>query len=227
MLGENKMAGSLSAYRQIFALSTGFATIAAFAVWSGNGCFVPQWVGPANYAGKYVDLALALSMIVHLWVLPNRVILSANLCVREPCLIRFFEGALNLGLSIWFGKRFGVVGVIAATVIASALTSLWLLPLLTARMFNRPFWQFVWDDAARVLALILLLFPVAFVARSFANDISGFLGASIGASVTAFCGIGLAWFTILDKSIRSRIRIRTLYERAYINTRRMLVGTIR
>ncbi len=74
-----------------------------------------------NYAGKYVDLALAISMIVHLWVLPNRVILSANLCVREPCLIRFCEGGLNLVLSLWLGKRFGVVGVITATVIASGL----------------------------------------------------------------------------------------------------------
>ncbi len=219
LLGENKMEKSLGVYRQIFALSTGLATIAAFSVWAGNGCFVPQWVGSINYAGKYVDLALAFSIIIHLWVLPNRVILSANLWVRQPCWVRIIEGFLNLGLAIWLGKLFGVIGIVSATVMASALTSLWLLPLFTARMFGRPFWKFLWDDAAPVVALITFIFPIAIVARSVATNISGFFGAALGALLTGLCGFGLLWGLIFNDAMRARFSIRSFLEQIGWGTR--------
>lgn len=219
LLGRNKMAQSLIAYRQLFTLSTGLATVGALSVWSGNGNFVSAWVGPVNYAGSLVDFAFVGVMITSLWVMPNRVVLSANLAVRGQCLVRLLEGALNLGLSIWFGKMFGVAGILIATVLASLLTSMWLLPLFTARMFGRPFWNFLWNDAARVLVLFALLFPVALMARGIAGDVSGFLGAAMGATVTGFVGLVLVWFVLLDKSVRARVPMRSLYEKAFAGWR--------
>lgn len=215
MLGQNKISESLATYRQLFALSTGFATVAALSVWSGNACFVTQWVGSVNYAGTSVDLALAFLMITGLWVMPNRVVLSANLAVRNQCLVRICEGVLKLGLSIWLGRMFGIAGILAGTVIASLCTSMWLLPRLTARMFARPFWRFLWDDAARVLALMLILFPVALFARGLATDISGYLGAIAGATITGTFGLTLIWFMMVDKSIRERLQLRHCYEKAF------------
>ncbi|MDB6121285.1 MAG: Polysaccharide biosynthesis protein [Pedosphaera sp.] len=221
MFGQNKMGEGLTAYRQLFTFSTGLAVVAAFSVWSGNSSFVTKWVGPVNYTGKFTDLAMAFTMIAGLWIMPNRVVLSANLAVRAQCLVRLLEGALNLGLSIILGKMYGLIGIVVATFIASATTSMWLLPLFTARMFNRPFIRFVWDDAAKVLLLILCLFPVALVARGIATDFTGYLGAAAGAGLTGVCGLALVWFVMLDKSMRARLPIRNLYESAYARTLRV------
>jgi O-antigen/teichoic acid export membrane protein len=225
MLGQNKMKESLATYRQLFALSTGLAVVAAFSVWSGNKSFVARWVGEVNYAGRFVDLALALSLITGLWSMPNRAILSANLAVRAQCIVRLIEGALNLGLSIILGKKYGLAGIVGATVIASLVTSMWLLPLFTARMFNRPFIRFIWDDAARVFLLMLCLFPIALAARGVSTDLTGYLGAVIGAALTGACGLGLIWFLMLDRSIRSRFPIRQMYEKLIARTVRALTGT--
>ena len=225
MLGQNKMAESLNTYRQLFALSAGLAVVATLSVWSGNACFVTRWVGGVNYAGKWVDLAIAFAVITGLWVMPNRVILSANLAVRAQCLVRMLEGALNLGLSIYLAKAYGLFGVMVATVIASLVTSVWMLPFLTARMFHRPFIRFVWDDAARVLVLILFLFPIAWFARNFALNVSGYLGAVAGAAPTCLAGLILVWFVLLDKSLRARLPIRAWSAKACLNTWRALGGS--
>jgi O-antigen/teichoic acid export membrane protein len=227
MFGRSSMEEGLLAYRRLFSLSAGLAAVAAFAVWSGNGSFVTRWVGAVNYGGKYLDLALALSMIASLWVMPNRVVLSANLAVRGQSLVRILEGGLKLALSVWFGKMFGVVGVVAATVLASLLTSTWLLPLLTARMFKRPFWSFVWTDAAPVVLLMALLFPVALMARGIAVNVSGFPGAALGATVTGFAGMGLMWWLLLDRSMRERVPIRWAYGKAFAGLRTIVGNSAR
>lgn len=226
-LGQGKMDEGLRTYRQLFALSAGLAVVAALSVWTGNACFISKWVGAVNYAGKWVDLAMAFAVITALWVMPNRVVLSANLEVRLQCMVRVLEGAVNLGLSILLAKRYGLVGVMLGTVFASLVTSVWMLPFLTARMFKRPFIRFVWDDAVKVLVLVLFLFPVALISRSVAVDIGGYIGAAAGSIPTCLVGIVLVWFVILDKSVRERFPLRWLYGRVMLATTRMLGGAAR
>src|SRR5690606_26908321 len=150
MLGQNKIAESLKAFRQLFALSCGLGVVAAFAIWAGNESFISQWVGSVNYGGKWVDLAIAISMILGLWLTPIQVVLSANLSARGPSLVRMLEGIINLGISILLGKMFGLVGIVLGTLLACVVTSFWIFPLLTTRMFNRPFSNFISSDASRV-----------------------------------------------------------------------------
>ncbi|MDB6023624.1 MAG: Polysaccharide biosynthesis protein, partial [Pedosphaera sp.] len=201
-------------------LSAGLAVVAALSVWTGNACFITKWVGGVNYAGKWVDLAMAFAVITGLWIMPNRVILSANLEVRTQSLVRVLEGAVNLGLSIVLAKKYGLVGVMLGTVIASLATSVWMLPFLTARMFHRPFVRFVWDDAAKVLLLILFLLPVAVLARGFALEVGGYLGAAAGAIPTSCIGVALVWFVMLDKSVRARFPLRLWYEKLWLRAAR-------
>jgi O-antigen/teichoic acid export membrane protein len=205
MLGANKMADALRSYRHLFAMSTGAAVVAAASMWAGNGSFVVRWVGPANYGGLWVDLALAFNVILNYWVLPNRAILSANLTVRSQTLGRMVEGAFNLVLSIILGRIYGVLGVIVATGIAGLCTSMWYLPLLTARMFQRPFARFLWEDAAPTLALLGCMAVIAPAARHLAMNIGGYEGAATGVFLTGACGNVLVWFIVLDKPMRARI----------------------
>lgn len=205
LLGENELVKSVAMYRQIFSVSTAAASVAALAVWSANACFVPRWVGSVNYAGHWVDLALAVAMVIHLCVLPNRVVLTANLCVRQPCVSRIVEGVFALALSFWLGTSFGLIGVVVGTIIAAAITSIWYLPLLTARMFKQSLLSLLGADAMKILFLVALLLPVAIWARSVAMDVSGFAGAAFGAGVTGTCGAVLLWFVVLRKHIGDQL----------------------
>ncbi len=89
---------------------------------------IAAWVGRANLASVAV-FALALTLlafeaIVH----PAAVLAAATGGERRMAVANNIEAILNLGLSIVFVVRFGVAGVIAATVLAQALTNLWFLP---------------------------------------------------------------------------------------------------
>jgi hypothetical protein len=79
------------------------------------------------------------------------------------------------------------------------------LPLLTARMFNRPFARFLWEDASPTLALLGCLAIIAPFVRQLAGQIGGYEGAAAGIFLTAAAGTVLLWFIVLDKSVRARI----------------------
>ena len=201
LLGENELVKSVSMYQRIFSVSTGAAAVAALAVWSANVSFVPRWVGSINYAGHWVDLVLAIAMVIHLCVLPNRVVLTANLCVRQPCFIRIVEGVFALALSFWLGTSYGLIGVVLGTIIAAAITSMWYLPLLTARMFNQSLPSLLGGDVIRIFLLVVALLPLAIWAREIAMDVSGFAGAIFAVGITGTCGMVLLWFLVLKKHI--------------------------
>jgi O-antigen/teichoic acid export membrane protein len=225
MLGLQKMNEALKAYRHLFAISTGSAVVMAMAVWAGNAAFVTRWTGAVNYGGLAVDVALALNLILHMWVMPNRAILSANLAVRPQTLARLFEGALNLALSIFFGKLWGLFGILVATFVTGLFSSMWILPYLTARMFGRPFLKFLWDDAMPILVLFVLLSPVAYLARYFATNVAGYFGAFIGGTLTTLAGIGLLWWVVFDESLRARFPLRALAEHRFVTSMRAWIGS--
>jgi hypothetical protein len=113
---------------------------------------------------------------------------------------------VNLGLSIFLGRIYGVIGVVLATGITCMATSMWILPMLTARMFERPFVRFVMDDAARIVVMWVCLVPVFFASRALALHVAGFSGALAGGAITGACGAVLLWFLILDARLRLRVR---------------------
>jgi len=204
LFGQKKMGDVLRVYRHLFALSTGSAVIAAASMWAGNGSFVTRWVGGANYGGTALDLALAVNLIVFAWILPNRAVLSAGFVVRPQTISRLIESAIYLPLAILFGNMFGILGIVGSMALAGFITSCWYLPLLTARMFERPFLRFLWDDAVRVIALLACLAPIAYFVREITLQISGFLGAACGIATTGIAGFVLAWFIVLDDDLRSK-----------------------
>lgn len=79
IIGQGDLEGARRKYHQLSMLSTGLALIPAAGIWAGNGAFVSWWVGPQNYGGGLLDALLALNLVVHSWVLPNRAILVAGM----------------------------------------------------------------------------------------------------------------------------------------------------
>jgi O-antigen/teichoic acid export membrane protein len=206
MLGQHKLKEAELVYRHLFALSSGSAVVVALSLWAGNEPFVTRWVGAENFGGSWLSLALALNLIVNSWVLPNRALLSSATIARPQTLSRLVEAALNLGLSLVLGRWLGLIGIIVATTIAGVLTSTWYLPLLTARLFGRPWLKFLREDALPVLLVGACLFPVAWASQVVARHIGGFIGAGLGASLAALVGFAMLWWIALDDAFRTRIR---------------------
>jgi O-antigen/teichoic acid export membrane protein len=202
MFGERKMHEVQRHYRHLVTLSTGIAIVVAASLWAGNGSFVTKWVGLENYGGFWLDFALALNLIVHQWVLPNRAVLSAGMVVRQPVTIRIVEGVLNLIVSVALAQYLGIVGIALGTAIAGVLTSCWYMPLLTARMFNTSFIGLLRDDLRRLLPLLLLVMPLSYGCRILADTISGFPGAVVGMVIAGVGGIGIMWGVSMDKDLR-------------------------
>lgn len=86
------------------------------------------WVGPSNLASLSVfGLAIVL-VLMEAVVHPGAILAAATGGERRMAIVNNAEATINLGLSIVFVIRFGVAGVIAATLLAQALTNLWYLP---------------------------------------------------------------------------------------------------
>lgn len=211
LLGQGMTAEALQAYQRLSALSTSIYIVAAATFWAGNESFVSSWVGKDNYGGIPLDIALALSLVVRAWILPNRVILGAGLIVRPQTVSRLVEGALNLGLSIWFAQLFGLSGIVLATALGGCLTSCWYLPTRTARMFGRPVRPDVWGNFRRMSLLFVCMAVVAVAAKAIALRVGGFAGAFVGSSLTGTVGLALLWRFILDSGAREKV-VRTLAE---------------
>jgi len=174
-------------------------------LWAGNEPFVTEWVGPKNFGGSLLSLALAFNLIVNSWVLPNRTVLSSALVVRPQALSRITEAVLNLGLSVLLGHYFGLIGIVLGTALAGLLTSAWYLPLLTARLFGRSGLHFIREDAAPVLATGACLLPIAALAQVLGRELGGFLGAAAGAGLTGLVGAALLWVMALDGNLRKQL----------------------
>lgn len=205
LLGEGELAKTLDAYRQIFLLSNGLALVAAASLWASNQSFIIRWVGAVNYGGPWLDIAFAVNLLVNVWILPNRALLSSNLVVKPQALSRIAEGFLNVGLSIFLAQQLGLIGVVIATALAGLLTSFWILPLLTARMFKLSLSELIGHNLARLLRLLFLLLPLTWLARMLSVEVGGFLGAAVGAAVVALPGVGLLWFLVFDTRLRQKV----------------------
>lgn len=205
LLGQEKKAEAERVFRQIFTVSTGLVLVAAVSIWAGNEAFVTRWVGAQNFGGPFLSLALALSLIVNSWIFPHRVILASALLARPQTLCRLVEAALHLGVSLALGHYLGLLGIVLGTSIAGLLTSLWYLPLLTARFFERPWLTYMREDVLPIVIVGALLAPVAYAGSLLSNHVGGFLGALLGAGIAGAVGCGFLWVIAFDRSLRTRL----------------------
>lgn len=95
--------------------------------------FISFWVGSGNFVGWPTLLVLLAMSFIHAIGTPVGLMLQA--IGRNKILVysEMANAALNLGLSLLLVRRYGVVGVALGTLIAHALTSTWLMPLVASR----------------------------------------------------------------------------------------------
>jgi O-antigen/teichoic acid export membrane protein len=209
IIGEGRMDDAREKYHQLVSLSTGLAIIAAGSLWAGNGAFVHWWVDPQNYGGAWLDALLAVNLVVHAWVLPNRSILTAGLTyVPKSSGSRFVEGLANLAFSIVLGWRWGMAGVVAATAIAGILTSCWYLPWLTTKQFGVHLGVLLKRDLPALVGTLAVMLMAAVLGRNIAEAFGGIGGALFGGGAALVLGMVVFVAFFLDRAVRNIVLAR-------------------
>lgn len=205
LLGEGKHAAAFDAYKQLSMLSTGAGAVAALSLWSGNAAFVTRWVGAENYGGAVLDAVMMLNLILFSWVMPHRMALIVGLRARPQSLTRVAEVLLNLCLSVLLALRYGLVGIAAATALASALTSGWQLPRLAANYFGRGAREVRREIAAPLVLPLLMLAVLAICMRFFVAARGGYISALVAIVTVGVCGLALLWRFTFDAKMHARV----------------------
>lgn len=110
-----------------------YATAGAIVLWIVGPRFLRVWAGPDVFPGFRAYSLMILFFIMVVSVIPSSSILWATTRHYVWSFISIAEGVLNLVLSLWMVRRFGLAGVVGGTVIASTLLTLWYLPYAAFR----------------------------------------------------------------------------------------------
>jgi O-antigen/teichoic acid export membrane protein len=90
--------------------------------------FLKLWVGENFFAGTEILVLTLIIMVQHSVLHVSFVCLNGAGIVKGLSVVSLVEAVLNLGLSIWLGKLYGIKGILIATIIAGALTTVWYTP---------------------------------------------------------------------------------------------------
>ena len=165
-----------------------YTAAGAALLWLVGPAFIRLWAGAgvlpdrATYALQIAFFALTV------WVSPWATVLWATTRHYRWAAMTIFEGVLNLALSLWGVRHFGLAGVIGATIAASLLTNFWYIPASAAALL-----EIAPRRAAAELAPGLAVASAAIVAMYAFGP--GY-GARPGAAIIA-AAVGLPVFTAI------------------------------
>ena len=105
-----------------------YAAAGAMLLWLAGPGFIRLWAGPGVMpsAATYAMQVLFFALLV--CAAPSSTVLWATSRHYGWAALTLVEGTINLLLSIWGVRRWGLSGVIGATILASLLTNAWFIP---------------------------------------------------------------------------------------------------
>ena len=116
--------GSIVAMR----LALAYGGVGAIVFWIAGPWLLRFWAGAGIFPGERT-FALQLGLfLLQVLIAPPFAILVATTHHYGTALMHVVESALNLVLSLWWVRVFGLSGVIAGTVVARLVTTAWYIP---------------------------------------------------------------------------------------------------
>ncbi|WP_299252678.1 oligosaccharide flippase family protein [uncultured Cytophaga sp.] len=162
--------------------------------------FIELWIG-ANFFSGWGVLGIYIVLMVLLTMSNvSAVCLNSSGDIKSLSVWAILEAILNLGLSLYLGRKYGIIGIIAATLFASAITTSWFIPYKTMKTFNIP----TWDYLKPVLIPIAYFTPFAGVCYIGAKYYFEYVGGNWLSIIIFGLIIGMvlmffAWFVVLRK----------------------------
>lgn len=114
VLGEGRTERAASVRREMLTLTWLFVTVTGGAILLWNHSFVSLWVGPANYAGPWIDLLIVLIAVQTAFIRTDAYIIDAALHPRRRVLFGLAAAAMTIGLGVVLSYAFGLLGMCLA-----------------------------------------------------------------------------------------------------------------
>jgi len=166
-----------------------FAAGACLCLWLGGRSLLQHWAGAGVFPG-YSTFGIQLALLfIQVLVAPGDAILMGTSRHYVYARLAVLEGVLNLALSLWWVRIWGLPGVIAGTVAARLLTNGWYIPLAATRVTGLGVRNFVRGVARTAAASLVAAGAVAFSLAPWG------MSAAAGAIGVA-CAAGLAFLIV-------------------------------
>ena len=184
-------------------ISISVATFLGFGLIAWGRPFIQRWMGPA-YLDAYAPLViLAVAITFDLWQAPSVDLLYAIAKHRAYACLNSVEGVLNLGLSLWLVRRYGMVGVALGTLGAMSLMRLAVQPVWVCRLSEVQLSAYL-KTAGSALGKALMAAGIVWVACGWAiNPDYSSLAGSAGAALCVYSTAVL--FLVFDGAERQRV----------------------
>jgi len=101
-----------------------------------NKDFVSLWIGPAFYAGFFVNALICGGIVLGVLESSLNDLCFATGDVRGTSVVASIRGGICIALLFLLGSRWGMRGMVAAPLLAILLTSVWYLPQSFARRLH-------------------------------------------------------------------------------------------
>lgn len=181
--------------------------------------FVAIWVGPKKVF-DYTSFACVLFLLFHTIVRrPQYILKDIFVLYKDLQLVSIVETALNIILSLMLVKRWGIKGVLIATVMATTLTNLWYFPVY---LYKKVFKKKPWHDmlkygACGLLVVVVLGFSFWKLPRIPSQSyIAWFFGSCIYSLLVFIVVAGVFWFSF--KSFRKLCKeLKEMFLRGWVN----------
>jgi O-antigen/teichoic acid export membrane protein len=131
--------------------------VVLFLWWAGGGV-IELWAGKGAFAGDRVLAVLVVMTVLHAIGTPAGLLLQAIGRNKELVTSELANALLNLTLSIVLVQYVGTLGVALGTLIASTLTSTWVVPLVACKKIGLHPRQYIQEGLLRQVAVGMLAF---------------------------------------------------------------------
>ena len=130
-------------------------------------CALPIWLGPEFIVDKTLLIAIVMNFYLGAVLRPIWSYREATGLYRRTKYVMLCTATLNLILSVWWGLKLGLAGIVFASAASRVMTYIWYEPyLLFKEYFKRNVLNFYWKILKNVLGVLILC---AICARTVGN----------------------------------------------------------
>lgn len=155
----------------IFHLGTLFCTLCLF--WCLND-FISIWLGEEYLLGKFTVFTIVTCFYIQHVISPVWIYRETMGLFHETKYLMLIAALINLILSIVFGIRIGISGIIIATAMARILTTVWYEPIiLYCKKFKKPVKEYYWLQGKYFFQSVLCAVCVYYILRDIESSLKG------------------------------------------------------
>lgn len=154
---ENKKLAIFEEINSIFILTASVLSVVLYKVMSP---FVSIWIGKNMLMSNMSLILMILSLYLTIILRPFHMVKEVKNLFRETQYVVLAEAIINLILSLIFIKKFGMVGVLLATIVARLCTTMIYLPVY---MYNKVFHKSSLSYYLRLIINIVIIVGVSYL----------------------------------------------------------------